>query len=344
MPLATRARGANLSTLLGIIGVTVPNTRDYRLRAQLVKAVEYRFTRLRCGSGDSDVTGRLTITNAARLHLDAQMTTRNVLDIIIHAAPFIGFNPGSSRRSAVAAAAATGAAPARIMPDAVRRRSRRCGCSTPTSRWRIASVRSRNLPIDVDLTLDLERGAAGAVAADDGDGAGQRRVGRGLRYPAAAERGALRHPPRADAARAAAGGLWRRRIGHQRHGARAHRAGGARRHDPRVAGDVARADGLRARRHLLDAQRAIVRARHRYLRAEDVHEGIEGAGADQLRAGRLHRARRDRGGPDPDRHARERDPGAWRVQLRDRGGRSRPACRFEAVQPVLRPVAGRNSR
>ena len=177
VPLATRARGANMANLLAIIGVAIPNTRDYRLAGQLVKVgQEYRFTRIRGTFGESDVAGRLTITNAARLHLDADIATRQ-LDIV-DAAPFIGYNPDIVEdRGAVAAAAATGAAPARVLPDAE--------LPVETMRlfdadlkWRIGDVRSRNLPIsDVDLTLDLDRGrlalspltfamARGNVAAD----------------------------------------------------------------------------------------------------------------------------------------------------------------------------------
>ncbi len=47
VPLAVRARGRDLSTLLGIIDVAIPHTRTYRLRAGLVKSGdEYRFTRI----------------------------------------------------------------------------------------------------------------------------------------------------------------------------------------------------------------------------------------------------------------------------------------------------------
>ncbi|KQT34983.1 AsmA family protein [Sphingomonas sp. Leaf412] len=158
VPLQTKARGRNLSSLLGIIDVAIPNTRDYRLTAQMVKAGnEYRFTRLRGTFGESDVAGTLTITNAARIHLDARMATRS-LDII-DAAPFIGFNPDIvEAQGAVAAAAATGAAPQRLFPDA----------ELPVAtmrlfdadlKWTVKTVRSKNLPIsDVDLTLDLDRG------------------------------------------------------------------------------------------------------------------------------------------------------------------------------------------
>ncbi|MHC9419300.1 AsmA family protein [Sphingomonas citri] len=177
VPLAVRATGRNLSTLLDVIGVVIPNTRTYRLRAQLVQSGnEYRFTRMSGTFGDSDVAGRLTITNGARLHLDSELTTRR-LDIV-DAAPFIGYNPDIvAEKGAVAAAAATGAAPARILPDA----------ALPVAtmqrfdadlKWHVGVVRSRRVPIsDIDMVLDLERGrlalspltfamARGNVAAD----------------------------------------------------------------------------------------------------------------------------------------------------------------------------------
>jgi AsmA family protein len=158
VPLQTRARGRNMAELLMIIGVAIPNTRDYRLRAQMVKDGEqYRFTRMSGTFGASDLAGRLTVTNGERLHLDSQLATRK-LDII-DAAPFIGYNPDIvAAKGAVAAAAATGAAPARVLPDA----------TFPVAmmrqfdadlKWTVKTVRSRNLPIsDIDLTLDLDRG------------------------------------------------------------------------------------------------------------------------------------------------------------------------------------------
>jgi AsmA family protein len=177
VPLRVAARGANMAELLWIIGVAIPNTRDYRVAGQLVKSgEEYRFTRLKGIAGETDLAGQLTIRNAERLHLDSVLTTRR-LDIV-DAAPFIGYNPDIvEARGAVAAAAATGAGAARIMPDA----------NFPVAsmqrfdadlKWTIGAVRSRRVPIsNVDLTLDLERGrlslspltfamARGNVAAD----------------------------------------------------------------------------------------------------------------------------------------------------------------------------------
>jgi uncharacterized protein involved in outer membrane biogenesis len=177
VPLATRARGRDLSTLLGIIGVAIPQTRTYALHAQLVKSGDvYRFTHMAGTFGDSDVAGRLTITNGARLHLDSQLATRR-LDIV-DAAPFLGYNPDIvATQGAVAAAAATGAGPQRLLPDAplpIETMQR----FDADLKWTVGAVRSRRVPVsNVNLTLDLERGrlalspltfamARGNVAAD----------------------------------------------------------------------------------------------------------------------------------------------------------------------------------
>ncbi|WP_288935195.1 AsmA family protein [uncultured Sphingomonas sp.] len=177
VPLQTRARGRDLSDLLAIIGVAIPHTRTYRLKAQLVQqGRDYRFTHLSGTFGDSDVAGRLTVTNGDRLHLDSTLATRT-LDIV-DAAPFIGYNPDIvATRGAEAAAAATGAAPQRLLPDAALpvATMRRFDADL---KWTIRAVRSRRVPIsDVDLTLALKDGrlalspmafamARGNVAAD----------------------------------------------------------------------------------------------------------------------------------------------------------------------------------
>lgn len=158
VPLAVRARGRDLSELVGIIGVVLPRTRDYHLRAQLVQhRDEYRFTRLAGVFGASDLAGRLTVTNGARVRLDSELATRK-LDIV-DAAPFIGYNPDIVASQGVsAAAAATGAGAQRVLPDAA--------LPVETMRafdaglhWTVATLRSRNLPIsDMDLTLALDRG------------------------------------------------------------------------------------------------------------------------------------------------------------------------------------------
>jgi uncharacterized protein involved in outer membrane biogenesis len=158
VPLQVRAQGSNLASLLDIIGVMIPQTRDYALRGQMVKDGQaYRFTKMAGHFGNSDLAGTLTITNGERLRLDSSLVTRQ-LDIV-DAAPFIGYNPDIvASRGAVAAAAATGAGSQRIMPDAALpvEALKRFDAGL---KWHVDVVKSRSVPIsDVDLTLALDRG------------------------------------------------------------------------------------------------------------------------------------------------------------------------------------------
>jgi uncharacterized protein involved in outer membrane biogenesis len=158
VPLKVTAQGRDLSELLMVIDVAIPRTRRYALNAQMVKdESNYTFTGMKGTFGQSDVAGKFSIDNSERLRLDATLVTRK-LDIV-DAAPFIGYNPDIvASKGAVAAASATGAGAQRILPDA----------EFPVSMmqrfdagldWKIASVRSRNLPIsNVSLKLALENG------------------------------------------------------------------------------------------------------------------------------------------------------------------------------------------
>ncbi|WP_294299499.1 AsmA family protein [uncultured Sphingomonas sp.] len=159
VPLRTTARGANLATLLNIIGVVIPETRDYRLSANMVKSGDaYSFTGLRGTFGDSDLAGKFTAdASGERLLLTADLATRT-LDII-DAAPFIGYNPDTvAAKGAMAAAAETGAAPARLLPDATFPVAAMQRFDAKVD-WTVRTVRSRSIPIsDVSVRLDLNRG------------------------------------------------------------------------------------------------------------------------------------------------------------------------------------------
>lgn len=159
VPLKTTARGANLSTLLGIIGVVLPDTRDYRMSANMVKSGDtYSFTGLRGRFGASDLSGKFTAdAGGERLLMTADLATRT-LDIV-DAAPFIGYNPDTvAARGAVAAAAETGAAPARVLPDATFPVESMRAFDAKVD-WTIRDVRSRSVPIsNVQVRVDLDRG------------------------------------------------------------------------------------------------------------------------------------------------------------------------------------------
>ncbi|MFD1789830.1 AsmA family protein [Sphingomonas floccifaciens] len=159
VPLRTTARGPNLARLLAIIGVVLPDTRDYRLSANMVKSGDvYAFTGMKGIFGDSDLSGKFTAdASGERLLMTADLTTRT-LDIV-DAAPFIGYNPDTvATRGAIAAAAETGAAPARLLPDATFpvQAMQRFDAKVD---WTVKTVRSRSIPIsDVSVRVDLDRG------------------------------------------------------------------------------------------------------------------------------------------------------------------------------------------
>lgn len=158
VPLQTRARGRDLSELLGIIGVVLPETRAYNLKAQMVKDGEvYRFTRMAGIVGKSDVAGRLTVTNGERLHLDSTIATRS-LDIV-DASVLVGYNPDIvEEKGAVAAAAATGSGPQKLLPDNDLPVEKMRAFDADL-RWTVRQVKSRRVPIsNMELTLDLDRG------------------------------------------------------------------------------------------------------------------------------------------------------------------------------------------
>jgi uncharacterized protein involved in outer membrane biogenesis len=106
--LLMRVRGRNMRDLFDFIGVAVPDTRAYHLNSHLTKAgIEWRFTRMVGGFGDSDVAGRMTISMPEpenRLKIDADLTSKKV--DIIDIGPFIGYEPQALATKGVTAAVA----------------------------------------------------------------------------------------------------------------------------------------------------------------------------------------------------------------------------------------------
>jgi uncharacterized protein involved in outer membrane biogenesis len=158
VPLQTRAQGRDLSELLGIIGVVLPETRRYNIKARMVKDGDvYRFTNMAGIVGRSDVAGRLTVTNGERLHLDSTINTRS-LDVV-DGSVLVGYNPDIvEKQGAVAAAAATGAGPQKLLPDNDLPVERLRAFDADLT-WTIGALKSRRVPIsNVELKLDLDRG------------------------------------------------------------------------------------------------------------------------------------------------------------------------------------------
>lgn len=159
VPLSTKARGRNAAELLSIIGVIIPRTRTYKLTATLVKRDrEYGFTGLKGTFGASDIAGKFTVDMAGdRVHMDADLATKT-LDII-DVSPFIGYNPDVvAARGVQAAAAESGAAPARLLPNASLR-AEGLRAFDADVRYTAARLRSDSIPIsDISVTVDLDDG------------------------------------------------------------------------------------------------------------------------------------------------------------------------------------------
>lgn len=150
-------RGPNLRLLFDFLGVAIPDTRTYRLNSRLTYGEEaWKFTHMRARFGDSDLSGRMTITAPeGRLHIGADLATQ-LLDIV-DIGPFIGYEPNTLAKEGVQAAVRqTGGSP-RLLPDAPLRIDavRRFDADV---QYRVRRVRAESVPVsNVSLTLKLDR-------------------------------------------------------------------------------------------------------------------------------------------------------------------------------------------
>jgi len=146
-------RGSNIADAFSLIGVTLPETRIYRLTSALTKhGNEWRLTGIKSRFGDSDLSGRLTVRmTEPRLMLLASLDTR-VLDIV-DAGPFIGYNP--QRLQAQGAVTHVNGAP-RVLPDAPLNVEALKNFDAKVD-WHVRTIRAPSLPISnvtLGLTLD----------------------------------------------------------------------------------------------------------------------------------------------------------------------------------------------
>ena len=149
-------RGRNIADLFSVMGVALPETRRYRVTSALTKqGPEWRFTGLKGRFGDSDMAGKLTVTQRSpRILLDAVLATRT-LDIV-DAAPFIGYNPDEvATRGAAAAVTQVNGTP-RLLPDAPLRVEALRNFDAKLQ-WTVRRVRAKSLPVsNINLGLSLD--------------------------------------------------------------------------------------------------------------------------------------------------------------------------------------------
>src|SRR3546814_875031 len=155
--LTVEARGPNLRRLFDFLGVAIPDTRKYRITSRLTKAEEeWRFTRLKGTFGESDLSGRFTISMPKnRLLLDADLSSR-VLDII-DAGPFIGYSPERLDREGGSGAIERVGGTPRVLPDAPLRLDA-ISRFDANVKYKVRRVRAESFPIsNISLTLGLAR-------------------------------------------------------------------------------------------------------------------------------------------------------------------------------------------
>jgi len=155
--LRVRVLGANLARLFDFLGVAVPDTRSYRFTSHLTKAGdEWRFSRLNGAFGESDLAGKMAISQPNnRLKIVADLKSRSV--DIVDVGPFIGYDPRKLAAEGKEGAITQVAGTPRVLPDAQLRVDALRNFDAHVN-YAVRDVRAPNLPVsNIALTLDLDR-------------------------------------------------------------------------------------------------------------------------------------------------------------------------------------------
>lgn len=152
------AKGRNIARLFDFIGVASPPTRNYSVRSRLTYLDDvWTFTRIDGDFGDSDVAGKLTVSEAdGRVMLDGNLATRT-LDIL-DAGPFVGYDPQRLEAQGASGAIRDVSGRPRVLPDAPLRLEA-VQSFDANIHWTVQKMRADNLQIsDIDLSFALDRG------------------------------------------------------------------------------------------------------------------------------------------------------------------------------------------
>ena len=149
-------RGHNLADLFDVMGVAIPETRDYRLTSHVTRQDgEWRFTGLAGRFGASDLAGALTIAmpqDRLRLTADLKSDTLDIIDV----GPFIGYDPERlDAEGGDGTVRQVGGTP-RLLPDAPLRIDAIRNFDAHVT-YAVRRIRAPNVPVsNVALTLDLD--------------------------------------------------------------------------------------------------------------------------------------------------------------------------------------------
>lgn len=150
-------RGRNLAGLFDLMGVAIPETRNYRFTSNLTRQDgEWRFTRLAGRFGASDLAGGMTVAmpqGRLRLTADLKSDTVDIIDV----GPFIGYDPDRlDAQGGKGAIEQVGGRP-RLLPDAPLRIESIRNFDAHVV-YAVRRIRADNLPVsDLSMTVDLDR-------------------------------------------------------------------------------------------------------------------------------------------------------------------------------------------
>lgn len=152
--LKVHAKGKDANTLLALLAVQALTTRRYDLHADLTKTgIEWRFTRIHGGFGDSDLAGRLTLSLPGnRLLVTGDLVSKK-LDIL-DVGPWIGYDPVAidAHKGVIRTVAGT----PRIIPYASLA-SQSLNVFDARVRYRATNIRTGSLPLShLDMGVNLD--------------------------------------------------------------------------------------------------------------------------------------------------------------------------------------------
>ena len=152
--LSVDVRGRNLRDVFDLAKIPAPDTRPYRLRSKVTKrGDQWRFTHLAGNYGNTDLTGNMTVTMAARMRLDADLVSKRV--DIVDLGPFIGYDPSTIAKGPTAAVKQTGGPP-RLLPDAPLRIDAIKAFDAHVA-YKVIDVKQPFVPVsNIALVLDLD--------------------------------------------------------------------------------------------------------------------------------------------------------------------------------------------
>lgn len=152
------ASGGDLNTPFRLLGVAVPPTRRFNVSSHLtLDGIEWKFTNLNGKFGDSDLHGRMTISQPNNRLLIVATLNTNSLDIL-DAGPWVGYSPKRLDAMGGKGAITQEGGHPRILPDAELASAETLDRFDARIDYRATKIRTGSIPIaNLRIGLGLDR-------------------------------------------------------------------------------------------------------------------------------------------------------------------------------------------